>query len=74
MKLQLWLETFKGCILKLTLTEQDNFYSDIMKHNHVERVVGLSGGYSTEEACKRLPKQRGMTASFSKRIKRRIVC
>ncbi len=61
------LETFKGrCILKLTLPEQDNFYSDIMKHNHVERIVGLSGGYSTEEACKRLSKQRGMTASFSR--------
>ena len=61
------LDTFKGtCILKLTLPEQDNFYSNIMVHDKVHMTVGLSGGYSTEEACRRLSRQRGMTASFSR--------
>jgi fructose-bisphosphate aldolase class I len=54
------------CILKLTLPEQDDFYAGIIPHDRVERVVGLSGGYSTEEACRRLSRQRGMTASFSR--------
>ena len=63
------LDTFKGrCILKLTLPEQNNFYSDIMEHTHVERVVGLSGGYTTVEACNRLALQENMTASFSRAL------
>ena len=61
------LDAFQGrCILKLTLPEQDDFYAGIIPHDRVERVVGLSGGYSTEEACRRLSRQRGMTASFSR--------
>lgn len=61
------LDAFNGrCILKLTLPEQDNFYSNIMIHDKVHMTVGLSGGYSTEEACRRLSRQRGMTASFSR--------
>ena len=61
------LDAFRGkCILKLTLPEQDNFYSNIMQHENVHKIVGLSGGYSTEEACERLSKQEGMSASFSR--------
>ena len=61
------LDALNGrCILKLTLPEQDDFYASIIPHDRVERVVGLSGGYSTEEACRRLSRQRGMTASFSR--------
>ena len=61
------LDAFKGkCILKLTLPEQPNFYKDIMEHKKVHKVVGLSGGYSTKEACKRLSQQDGMSASFSR--------
>jgi len=63
------LEDFEGeCILKLTLPERPNIYSDVMRADGVKKVVGLSGGYSTEEACDRLSKQRGMTASFSRAL------
>ena len=39
-----------------------------MEHTHVERVVGLSGGYTTVEACNRLALQENMTASFSRAL------
>ena len=61
------LDSFQGkCILKLTLPDMDNFYSDIMKHDKVMQIVGLSGGYTTKEACRRLACQSGMSASFSR--------
>ena len=61
------LDAFSGkCILKLTLPEREDFYSNIMLHDKVHKVVGLSGGYSTVEACRRLALQKGMTASFSR--------
>ena len=61
------LNTFHGkCILKLTLPEVPNLYEDIMLHPKVHKVVGLSGGYTTAEACKRLKENKGMTASFSR--------
>ena len=61
------LDAFQGkCMLKLTLPDMDNFYSDIMKHSKVQKVVGLSGGYTTKEACRRLACQSGMSASFSR--------
>ena len=63
------LDAFIGkCILKLTLPDQDNFYSSIMKHNNVYKVVGLSGGYTTAQACRRLKCQAGMSASFSRAL------
>ena len=39
-----------------------------MKHPRVLKVVALSGGYSREEANKRLAKQNGMIASFSRAL------
>jgi len=61
------LEKFKGrCILKLTLPETANLYTSLINHPHVEKVVGLSGGYTTNEACKRLTKNSNMGASFSR--------
>ena len=61
------LDSFTGkCILKLTLPEVPNLYEDIMLHPKVHKVVGLSGGYTTAEACKRLKENKGMTASFSR--------
>ncbi|HEX4638508.1 MAG TPA: fructose bisphosphate aldolase [Chthoniobacterales bacterium] len=53
-------------MLKLTLPEQDDLYSDFVKHPRVVRVVALSGGYSREEANARLRKQHGVIASFSR--------
>ncbi len=37
-------------------------------YNNVAKIVGLSGGYSTTEACERLSKQDGMSASFSRAL------
>src|SRR5436190_6172404 len=52
-------------MLKLTLPELDNFYADFVKHPKVLRVVALSGGYSLDEANKRLGRNHGVVASFS---------
>src|SRR5262249_1728813 len=55
-------------MLKLTLPEQDNFYTDFVKHPKVLRVVALSGGYSQEEANDRLRRNHGIIASFSRAL------
>jgi fructose-bisphosphate aldolase, class I len=55
-------------MLKLTIPEVDNLYADLVKHPRVLKVVALSGGYSREEANKRLAKQNGMIASFSRAL------
>jgi fructose-bisphosphate aldolase, class I len=55
-------------MLKLTLPEQDNFYADFVKHPKVLRVVALSGGYSRDEANRRLHRNHGVIASFSRAL------
>jgi fructose-bisphosphate aldolase, class I len=55
-------------MLKLTLPEQDNLYADCISHKNVLRVVALSGGYSRDEANRRLARQHGMIASFSRAL------
>jgi fructose-bisphosphate aldolase class I len=55
-------------MLKLTIPSKDNLYADLIKHPNVLRVVALSGGYSREEANKRLARNNGMTASFSRAL------
>ncbi len=55
-------------MLKLTIPDKDNLYADLIKHKNVLRVVALSGGYSRDEANKRLARQHGMTASFSRAL------
>ncbi len=55
-------------MLKLTLPEQANFYSDCINHPQVLKVVALSGGYSREEANRRLAANHGMIASFSRAL------
>lgn len=55
-------------MFKLTLPEEDNFYSDIVDHPNVVRVVALSGGYSREEANARLSRNKGVIASFSRAL------
>ncbi|MDH4256596.1 MAG: fructose bisphosphate aldolase, partial [Gammaproteobacteria bacterium] len=47
-------------MLKLTLPEKDNLYADCIAHRNVLKVVALSGGYSRDEANKRLARQKGM--------------
>jgi fructose-bisphosphate aldolase, class I len=55
-------------MLKLTLPEQDDFYAPCVSHPNVVRVVALSGGYSREEANKRLRRNHGIVASFSRAL------
>ena len=55
-------------MLKLTLPESANFYQELVKHPKVLKVVALSGGYSREEANKRLCENSGMIASFSRAL------
>jgi fructose-bisphosphate aldolase, class I len=55
-------------MLKLTLPEKDNFYSDFVNHPKVLKVVALSGGYSRDEADIRLRKHHGVVASFSRAL------
>ena len=62
------LEEGQQVMLKLTLPEQDNFYTSCIQHPNVLKVVALSGGYSRQEANQRLSKQNGMIASFSRAL------
>ncbi len=55
-------------MLKLTLPEQNDLYLDCIEHPNVLKVVALSGGYTREEANRRLAKNRGMVASFSRAL------
>ena len=55
-------------MLKLTLPNTDNLYTDCIKHPRVLKVVALSGGYSRAEANARLARQHGMVASFSRAL------
>ena len=55
-------------MLKLTLPEEDGFYSDLVANPKVLRVVALSGGYSREEANARLARNPGVIASFSRAL------
>ena len=55
-------------MLKLTLPEQANLYAKHIAHDRVVRVVALSGGYSREEANRRLTENTGMIASFSRAL------
>ena len=62
------LEPNQLVMLKLTLPEQDNFYTDCIKHRNVLKVVALSGGYTRKEANKKLARNNRMVASFSRAL------
>ena len=55
-------------MLKLSLPEKANQYKTLVDHQRVMRVVALSGGYSREEANRRLCENTGMIASFSRAL------
>ncbi len=55
-------------IFKLTIPTVTNFYSDLIADSRVVRVVALSGGYTQDEACKKLAHNHGMIASFSRAL------
>lgn len=55
-------------MLKLTIPNEANIYNDLSNHPRVVRVVALSGGYSTDDACARLSLNDTMIASFSRAL------
>jgi fructose-bisphosphate aldolase class I len=58
----------QAVLLKLTLPERDDFYTECVKHPKVVRVLALSGGYSLDEANARLRRNDGVVASFSRAL------
>lgn len=53
-------------MLKLSIPATPGLYTPLIQHPKVLRVVALSGGFSTDEACARLAQNPGMIASFSR--------
>lgn len=54
--------------LKLTLPNVSGLYDELADHANVVRVVALSGGYSTDQACALLSQNAKMIASFSRAL------
>ena len=55
-------------MFKLTLPEEPGLYQACLEHPNLVRLVALSGGYSREEANRRLAENSGMVASFSRAL------
>lgn len=55
-------------MLKLTLPSTAGFYTDLVEHPKVLKVVALSGGYARAEANELLAKNPGIIASFSRAL------
>lgn len=53
-------------MLKLSIPAEAGLYAPLIAHPKVLRVVALSGGFSTDEACEKLAQNPGMIASFSR--------
>lgn len=62
------LDAGQEVMLKLSIPTEVGLYDTLAEHPRVIRVVALSGGYSTDEACERLSKQPTMIASFSRAL------
>ncbi|GER68050.1 fructose-bisphosphate aldolase class 1 [Weizmannia acidilactici] len=58
----------ENVMLKLTIPTSANAYKELVQHPRVFRVVALSGGYSREEANKKLKENDGIIASFSRAL------
>jgi fructose-bisphosphate aldolase, class I len=55
-------------MLKLTLPDKDDLYAELVAHPKAVRVVALSGGYTREEGNRRLRRNHGIVASFSRAL------
>lgn len=55
-------------MLKLSIPSVDGFYTPLIEHPRVLRVVALSGGYSRDEANERLTRNPALIASFSRAL------
>lgn len=58
----------ESVMLKLTIPTVADFYAPLVAHKSVVRVVALSGGYTTVDACEKLSHNHGMIASFSRAL------
>lgn len=58
----------KQVMLKLSLPTRANLYKPLVDHPRVMRVVALSGGYSRDEANRKLAENNGIIASFSRAL------
>ena len=55
-------------MFKFTIPTKANLYEDLYDFEAVVRIVALSGGYETDEACKLLKQNNKMIASFSRAL------
>jgi Fructose-1,6-bisphosphate aldolase len=55
-------------IFKITIPDIPDFYASLMGDPRVVRVVALSGGYPRDEANKKLARNHGLIASFSRAL------
>ena len=62
------LSSEQKVMLKLTLPNKDNFYADCINHKNILKVVALSGGYTREQANKKVTANHNMVASFSRAL------
>jgi fructose-bisphosphate aldolase, class I len=60
--------TGRQVMLKLSIPTRDGLYTDLIHHSGVLRVVALSGGYDRDEAVRRLARNPGLIASFSRAL------
>ncbi len=65
--LESWPEE-RPVMFKLSIPVADGFYSDLIAHPKVLRVVALSGGFSRLDADERLARNPGLIASFSRAL------
>jgi fructose-bisphosphate aldolase class I len=55
-------------MIKLTIPEVPDLYKAVIDHPRTLRTVALSGGYELHDACRRLSRNHGLTASFSRAL------
>ena len=55
-------------MIKLTIPDTPDFYKPLIDHPRTLRLVALSGGYERHDACRRLARNHGMIASFSRAL------
>ena len=55
-------------MFKLTIPDVPDLYQPLIRDKRVMRVVALSGGYTRDDACKKLARNHGMIASFSRAL------
>ncbi|MDB5393178.1 MAG: fructose-bisphosphate aldolase [Rhodospirillales bacterium] len=62
------LQDGQQVMIKLTLPEVPDHYAPLIGHDRVTGVVALSGGYTLDDACRRLAANHGIIASFSRAL------